>query len=758
MIEVFFIAVMLVLMGVVVCVGAVMGLLAMVKIGAVRQEVARLRDEVRKLRPEERVVVEPAKAPVVVAPVPAAPVAPPVWRPEPVVAAKTGRETAEGLEAKIGRQWIAWVGAVVVFLGAVFFLKLAFENDWIGPTGQVAICALAAVAMVGVGSHFIARRWRMLGQSVIGLGLAILYATFYSAFAVYAPPVMSQRTAFGLMVAVTIGGMTLAVVHDAISMAFLAVLGGILTPVLVSTGQDSRDTLFTYLLLLDLGVLAVAFFRGWRLLDTLAMVGTFFMYGGWYAKFYRPEVMGPSLAWLGVFYVMFLVLPFAYHFVRKQEVTVERFIMALGNAFFALAYAWMTLRQNHLFAMGFVSLGMAGAYVTLGAMVRRRLPGDAKALFGLIAMAVMFLTLAAPMQLQAHGILLAWAAEAPVLVYLGYRFGYRPVRVLGAAVLVVAVGRLFFSHVHWPLHQGLFVPFWNRQFLSATAVPLAMGVYALVHGFHSRQGTLLDRGLQVAAGVGAGLLGLVIVHAEVGGWLRNEMSAYAAMAAVTALWVLGAGIYLWAGSKAREAMLWVWGGGTLALLVAVNLCMLSYAEETSDRLALFANARFGAGLLLAAVVFGYAWVVMRSRLSRENAKMLGVAYLACGIVGLLALLSTEVYTYCMAAIAELMRARRAGQMSITLVWSVYAAVLLLVGFWRLSRALRLTGLALFGIAAIKLVLMDLTYLKDVYRIVAFLVLGLLMLTASYVYHRLEKRLAGGANGGGNREMATGGTR
>ena len=91
---------------------------------------------------------------------------------------------------------------------------------------------------------------------------------------------------------------------------------------------------------------------------------------------------------------------------------------------------------------------------------------------------------------------------------------------------------------------------------------------------------------------------------------------------------------------------------------------------------------------------------------------------------------------------DYIKARRAGQMSITLVWSLYAAILLIVGFARRWRPLRFGSLALFGIAALKLVLIDLSYLKDIHRIVSFFVLGLLMLVASYLYHKLEKRLAG----------------
>ena len=55
------------------------------------------------------------------------------------------------------------------------------------------------------------------------------------------------------------------------------------------------------MLVLDLGVMGMAFYCGWRLLDTLAMVGTFIMYAGWWGNFYKPEGLWPAVAWLGGF-------------------------------------------------------------------------------------------------------------------------------------------------------------------------------------------------------------------------------------------------------------------------------------------------------------------------------------------------------------------------------------------------------------------------------------------------------------------------
>ena len=673
------------------------------------------------------------------------------WK-NPAAPGAAAEASLRQLESRIGQRWIAWVGAVVVFLSAVFFLKHAFDNDWIGPRGQIIICAVGAAIMATAGSYFSGKNWRILGQSLMGLGVAVLYATFYSAFQVYKPPVMGQETAFVFMVLVTIAGMALAVGHNALTLAFIAVLGGVLTPVLVSTGHDSRDVLFGYLTILNLGVMGVAFFRRWRLLDTLAMVGTYILYWSWFAEFYKPQGLGPALAWLAGFYVLFLVLPFVYHLVRKQAVTIERFIMAVANATFFASFAWYMLRGEHLETMGFVSLGMAAIYVALGAMLRRRLPDDAPSLFGAITMAVTFLTLAVPMELHTHGILLAWVVEAPVLAVVAYRFRYFPVRAFGAAILVVGIGRLFLSGVHWPLHHGLFVPFFNRQLLSALSVPAAMAAYALVHQVFRGQATVADRVLKLCAALGAGLIALIVLHAEVYDWLRNDWGAHAAVAAadgVTALWAVGALAYLLSGMRSLSSVAYTWGVGTLTLLVVLFLGMMMYGEDAGLGMLLFANGRFAAGLLGAAAIFAYALVMQRTSARMQAGPAAAMrdtsyVYLVAGLFALLVLLSAEVYTFCLTIIEEYVRAHRAGQMAISLVWSLYAAMLVVVGFWRRWRPIRLGGLALFGAAALKLALLDLTYLKDINRIVSFLVLGLLMLAASYLYHRLEKRLTSAA--------------
>ena len=153
--------------------------------------------------------------------------------------------------------------------------------------------------------------------------------------------------------------------HDAISVSILALLGGLVTPVMVSTGQDARDALFGYITVLDLGVLAVVLLKRWRALDIIACTGTMILYIGWFASFYSDSALAPAMLWLAVFFIIFLLAPFAYHLRRKTGVTIDRFLLALANATFTFVFSYIMLSVEHRHALGFVALIMSAGYVAI---------------------------------------------------------------------------------------------------------------------------------------------------------------------------------------------------------------------------------------------------------------------------------------------------------------------------------------------------------------------------------------------------------
>ena len=165
---------------------------------------------------------------------------------------------------------------------------------------------------------------------------------------------------------------------------------------------------------------------------------------------------------------------------------------------------------------------------------------------------------------------------------------------------------------------------------------------------------------------------------------------------------------------------------------------------------LVGNLRFAACLAMVLVAFAYGAIIRRTG---GEARGFAACLLWGGTASLLALLSAEAYSYCIDTVAE--NANRAGQMAITIVWGLYATSLLFIGFWRRWRPIRFAALGLFGLSALKLLLVDMIGIKDIYRIIAFLVVGLLIVVASYLYHRLEKLVLASELGPAPSEEAAG---
>src|SRR5207253_9569139 len=111
-----------------------------------------------------------------------------------------------------------------------------------------------------------------LSQVLTAGGITVLYLSIYAAFAYY--HLIDQRSAFLVLAIVVAEAHLLALVYDAPPVAVLALAGGFLVPILLSTGRDRYGVLFTYIAFLDLGMLGVVAARGWRWIGSIAFIGT----------------------------------------------------------------------------------------------------------------------------------------------------------------------------------------------------------------------------------------------------------------------------------------------------------------------------------------------------------------------------------------------------------------------------------------------------------------------------------------------------
>lgn len=189
----------------------------------------------------------------------------------------------------MGVKLLAWVGGLAAFLAVAFFVKYSFENNLIPPEVRMAIGFVAGLGALVGGVMMSRRHYAVLAHTLCGTGVVILYAVTFACRGVYHFEFFGPIPTFLLMVLITITAFLLAVRLNAMVVAILGMLGGFLTPILLSTGQDNPFGLFGYIALLDAGLILVAINRQWRFLAALAAVGTVLMQIGWAGEFFERE-------------------------------------------------------------------------------------------------------------------------------------------------------------------------------------------------------------------------------------------------------------------------------------------------------------------------------------------------------------------------------------------------------------------------------------------------------------------------------------
>src|SRR4051794_2578648 len=211
------------------------------------------------------------------------PIAPPK---QPVRTSKPGSGPGAGaegpaIETKVGLTLVNRIGVITLVLGVAFFFKWAVDNEWIGPTGRVLLGLLAGCGALAAADFLFRKRQKTFAQGIAGAGLAILYLAAYSAFGFY--HLVPQAVAFAFLVSTTVLGFALSLRYESSAIAALGLLGGYLTPLLLSTGEDHPWFLLSYVLLLDVAAMALRGRKGWRVLEILSFCATTIIYLAWFA-------------------------------------------------------------------------------------------------------------------------------------------------------------------------------------------------------------------------------------------------------------------------------------------------------------------------------------------------------------------------------------------------------------------------------------------------------------------------------------------
>jgi hypothetical protein len=657
----------------------------------------------RRIEASLGLAAKPAPPPVEVTPPPLPDVAPPP--PAPPTPAPGPIETGAPppplpeptLETQFGLNWLNRIAIVTLLFGVGFFFKLAADNQWIGPGMRVALGIAAATFSLFLGEWRSLRNQKVFAQGMTGLGLALLYLSFYATFGFY--HLLPQSVAFLLMSLTTLAAGALALHYSSPAAAVLGLLGGYLTPPLLSTGEDHPWVLFGYVFLLNLGGLglvrlSLARARRWIALEYLCMIATFLLYAAWASRWLADDTRPVATVFAIMFYAQF-----AAGSISRSVWTASQFLA--GSAPIII---WRDPAQALPLAVLFAAAGLAVA-------AWREWPE-------------------APVTTLAAFWLPIWLA------------GYHPASPRGRMIVFLwcsAGFALFFLWTAWrTLIRGRAARPAELWLLTANAAAYFGTSYFLLDPVYHEY-------------VGAFALGLALLHALLAKLLwkpgqqqdawQGHLAAAIAVAfltlaipiqftgfRITIAWALEGAALAWIGARFSNAWISVGVVFLFAIACARLFTLDAWIYTSGNEYPLIANARF----VTFAVSAASLWTTARFTRVKQYA---AGAYLAGHIVLLWALVMEA------AGWAERTAAPQdvsaVSTVSVSILMACYALALIGAGVATRTAINRLAGLALMLLVVAKLYLVDVWQLSRGFRITAFLGLGALLLLVSYLYSRFR---------------------
>jgi uncharacterized membrane protein len=395
----------------------------------------------------------------------------------------------KSLEENIGGTWFMRIGITALVLGISFFLKYAFDNDWIGETGRVMIGIFIGLGMLSFGEKTI-RKYVMYGQMMTGAGIAVLYLSIFSAFNYY--HIIGSFTAFFAMLIITAAGIILSLRYDAISLMMVALIGGFATPLMASSGQNNQFGLLSYVALLDMAILAVSIFKKWREVNVAGFMGTVILFSAWAEKFYTKNDLNSTMFFLTLFFVIYSISSLIYNLVKKEKSTGVEQILTLISAVIYFSASYALLNEKYHVLMGFFAIVLAIYYFLWAFVVRNFTPEDEN-LYGFLAfLTVGFVTLALPIQFKQNVITIGWIIEAVLLMIIGMKLKKNVIVIFSIVVSALALFRYLVFDVSRLDKYSVTV--FNSAFF--TAIMLIVALYLIgyiVKIFSNQEDTVINK-------------------------------------------------------------------------------------------------------------------------------------------------------------------------------------------------------------------------------------------------------------------------
>lgn len=729
---------------------------------------------------EKQVPLQPIE---VVERIEAKPVAAAYVAPKPFVPQKswfeTFKENNPDLEKFIGENLINKFGILILVLGISFFVKYAIDKEWINEPARVGIGVLCGGLVMAI-AHKLKKNYAAFSSVLVAGAISILYFTIAIAFHEY--HLFSQTVAFSIMTVITVFSVLVSVSYNRQELAVLSLIGGFAVPFMVSNGAGNYVVLFSYIAVLNTGILAIAYFKKWKIVTLLAFLFTTFLFAFWYTR----ELFANTLPHLGalafatLFYFIFSITVVVSNIKNRGVFTPLEFLIMVANTFFFFAIGIGIIHNWGIDFKGLFTLSLALYNVIYAVIVYRKFGLDKNAIYLLIGLALTFLTLTIPLQFEGNQITLFWAAEAVLLLWLSQKSQIKHFKIGAVIVQILTIISLVMDWLKYEFPVTPLPIILNPLFISGLVVSISL---LLTIWLLKKEKEFFKLGIfeidtykvlvTITLLIVVYLTGFLEINYQAYQYLANSASALSLV--VSYHFVFFALLLFFVPRLKNETL-------TLIVLAfstfSIVLYMLTFyglpSKELVYNLATKTSSNFAFYLhyiILGCIIF-YGYSLFKKAKQTPKIALLNGKWMPWLFVfATVYILSNEVMVHSLhfstGAInmknidAEMIKIGEQDydttyirenliltqlhdikiqiiKIGYPIVWGIFSFVFLIIGIKRQWKNLRIIALSLLGITIVKLFTYDIKDVSETGKIIAFILLGILILIISFVYQKLKK--------------------
>ena len=718
-------------------------------------------------RPTETLAEKATEKPVITAPT----------APKPQISAPKINlpKQPSDLEKIIGESWINKIGILIVVIGVAIGAKYSIENELISPLTRIILGYLVGIGLLGFGIK-LKPKFEGYSAVLVSGAISIFYFITYFAYSFYS--LIPQVLAFVMMLIFTAFTVFTAIKYNCVVIAHIGLIGAYAVPFLLSSGSGRVDILFSYMLIINLGILFISIKKDWKSLHYSAFFFTWMIYGSWFAdKSFDSGLQGYEALGIGfatAFFLVFYGVSLFNNIISKEKLDKVNIILILLNSFIYFGFGFGIFNGHSILDsyLGLFTLFNAAIHFAVLFFIKSKKLADSTLFYSTLGMVFTFITIAIPIQLDGNWVTLMWTTQGTILFWLGKTkkisiYEKISLPILGLAFLSFLEDWERYSYaVDLDIHA-----FWNINFLTGIFAVLGYGFAVYLSRKHpdpeiqkfSPFNTIKSFYLPALLVLTAYLTFRNEIGYFFDYWYESTSLKGKEIGETDEFSLYNYDIEIFKNIYLLAYSLVFFGGMALLNFYKFKNKVLGISAIAIGLLVLFAAQTFGVGELgelrysyingnsnkYFNVSFNYIliryplwssiafalWAIFKNAKSIiENTKF-HIFLDAVIYISILNFLSNELVTW-----MDLAGYQDVFKLGLSILWSVYSLLLVGLGIFQKKKHLRIFALVLFGITLAKLFLYDISNLSTISKTIVLIILGLLLLIISFLYNKFKDKI------------------